>query len=490
MSHEIVVAFILFAVNFLISLLLFGSVNERKRSMRIQELMKRLTAVGEKENSRLRENSQHAIEKVNLKIGQAQDAMREMDAKVLDIQERSQDLAKLQATLVNYRQVMDRLSSITDQAEARILEIRSNIAQVEEFRKTLAGFQEQTAKEKQAIEALRAENEQAMESLLEKHQETIASQLKESEEKLAGFTRQVEELMASSKQQIDGCTENLERQKQDALKAVQRQGQEFSTLEQRQKDELAQSAEDFKRLRFETVSQVDKDMSNFTLSCAEKMETVFKQTIEQIDASFHTMVSTSQVFINELDGRLAAAKEIAATLDINSAQRLEDVSRKLTEYVQRLSNNEALNATQESHKRQMEQSIAELQAETDALHAQLEKMRAEKSALVGEMEEKAHRMADNGVDAVPAQEPESSDDKEQEPVFDFQPIPSSAFASDEEAPEKEPEVDFDPPEEEQDEVEDPLPELDDLEPVEKAEEPKTKPTYVPVGDEESISLDD
>lgn len=419
-----VFAFVLFAVNFVISLLLFGAANDRKKMMRIQEQLKRLGAASEKENYRLRENSQHAIEIVNQKIVQAQNVMGEMDGKILDIQNRSQDLAKLQATLSNYRQVMGQLASITDQAEARIQEIRSDIAEVEQIRQTIARFQEDTAKEKAAIETMRTEGEAALKTMREENEAAVKSLLAASEEKLTGFQKQVEELMAKTKSSIDSYTDALEKQKQDALQAVEEQGKKFGEFEQQMKESLQKSEDDFKRLRFETVSQVDKDMSNFTVSCAEKMETVFKQTIEQIDASFHTMVSTSQVFINELDGRLASAKDIAATLDANSAQRLEEVSKKLAEYTHQLSNNEALNATQESHKRQMEESIDELQSETDALHDELERLKTEKAEIVREMEERAGRLADD-VTSVPAQAPENPDD--QEPVFDFKPIPSSAF---------------------------------------------------------------
>ncbi len=585
-----VFAFVLFAVNFVISLLLFGAANDRKKMMRIQEQLKRLGAASEKENYRLRENSQHAIEIVNQKIVQAQNVMDEMDGRILDIQNRSQDLAKLQATLANYRQVMGQLSTITDQAEARIQEIRGDIAEVEQVRQTIAQFQEDTAREKAAIETMRAESETAIRNLLA-----------ESEEKLTSFQKQVEELMGKAKSSIDSYTEALEKQKQDAIQEVEEQGKKFGEFERQMKDSLQKSEDDFKRLRFETVSQVDKDMSNFTVGCAEKMETVFKQTIEQIDASFHTMVSTSQVFINELDGRLASAKDIAATLDANSALRLEEVSKKLAEYSQQLSNNDALNATQESHKRQMEQSIDELQAETDALHGELDRLKTEKAEIVREMEERAACMVDNGVASVPVQAPESPDD--QEPVFDFKPIPSSAFSAGQEAdsgadavpgredeeqaattqassteaepelnfklpdaalgtdeqetipvdvhsetglafeadaapgneeetqvptiqaastgaepaldsklpsedmgvdepepevvPEEEPVVDNllgaeqeSEPEEEEVDMEDDVPELDDLEPVETKEAPKVKPTYVPVGEEESINLDD
>lgn len=419
-----VFAFVLFAVNFVISLLLFGAANDRKKMMRIQEQLKRLGAASEKENYRLRENSQHAIEIVNQKIVQAQNVMGDMDGKILDIQNRSQDLAKLQATLANYRQVMGQLASITDQAEARIQEIRGDIAEVEQIRQTIARFQEDTAKEKTAIETMRTEGETALKTMREENEAAVKSLLAASEEKLTGFQKQVEELMEKTKSSIDSYTEALEKQKQDALQAVEEQGKKFGEFEQQMKESLQKSEDDFKRLRFETVGQVDKDMSNFTISCAEKMETVFKQTIEQIDASFHTMVSTSQVFINELDGRLASAKDIAATLDANSAQRLEEVSKKLAEYTHQLTNNEALNATQESHKQQMEQSIDELQAETDALHGELERLKTEKAEIVREMEERAEHMADD-VASVPAQAPENPDD--QEPVFDFKPIPSSAF---------------------------------------------------------------
>lgn len=596
-----VFAFVLFAVNFVISLLLFGAANDRKKMMRIQEQLKRLGAASEKENYRLRENSQHAIEIVNQKIVQAQNVMGDMDGKILDIQNRSQDLAKLQATLANYRQVMGQLASITDQAEARIQEIRGDIAEVEQIRQTIARFQEDTAKEKTAIETMRTEGETALKTMREENEAAVKSLLAASEEKLTGFQKQVEELMEKTKSSIDSYTEALEKQKQDALQAVEEQGKKFGEFEQQMKESLQKSEDDFKRLRFETVGQVDKDMSNFTISCAEKMETVFKQTIEQIDASFHTMVSTSQVFINELDGRLASAKDIAATLDANSAQRLEEVSKKLAEYTHQLTNNEALNATQESHKQQMEQSIDELQAETDALHGELERLKTEKAEIVREMEERAACMADNGVASVPVQAPESPDD--QEPVFDFKPIPSSAFNAEQEAasdadavpgredeeqapttqassteaepelnfklpdaalgtdepetipvdvhsetglafeadaapgneeetqvpttqaastgaepaldsklpsedmgvdepepevvPEEEPVVDNllgaeqeSEPEEEEVAMEDDVPELDDLEPVETKEAPKVKPTYVPVGEEESINLDD
>ena len=403
-----VFAFVLFAVNFVISLLLFGAANDRKKMMRIQEQLKRLGAASEKENYRLRENSQHAIEIVNQKIVQAQNVMGDMDGKILDIQNRSQDLAKLQATLANYRQVMGQLASITDQAEARIQEIRGDIAEVEQIRQTIARFQEDTAKEKTAIETMRTEGETALKTMREENEAAVKSLLAASEEKLTGFQKQVEELMEKTKSSIDSYTEALEKQKQDALQAVEEQGKKFGEFEQQMKESLQKSEDDFKRLRFETVGQVDKDMSNFTISCAEKMETVFKQTIEQIDASFHTMVSTSQVFINELDGRLASAKDIAATLDANSAQRLEEVSKKLAEYTHQLTNNEALNATQESHKQQMEQSIDELQAETDALHGELERLKTEKAEIVREMEERAEHMADD-VASVPAQAPENPD---------------------------------------------------------------------------------
>ena len=170
-----VFAFVLFAVNFVISLLLFGAANDRKKMMRIQEQLKRLGAASEKENYRLRENSQHAIEIVNQKIVQAQNVMGDMDGKILDIQNRSQDLAKLQATLANYRQVMGQLASITDQAEARIQEIRGDIAEVEQIRQTIARFQEDTAKEKTAIETMRTEGETALKTMREENEAAVKS---------------------------------------------------------------------------------------------------------------------------------------------------------------------------------------------------------------------------------------------------------------------------------------------------------------------------
>ncbi len=320
---------LLFSIDFIVMLIFIRAANERKKMLRVQEQIKRLTSSSEKENARLNESSQHAVEKVDQRIILAQNAMTQLQQRIDDVQSRSDDLGKLQATLTNYRMVMDQLSRLTEQADARIQEIRGDIEEVEKVRQSIAIFQEETKREKETISSLQNESERAIKTLLSEAKATLD---------------------ASSRT-------------------------------------LSESEASFMKLHDEALGDVERKLEDFSAACEKKMQEIFDRSVGRIDSTFHTMVSTSQVFINELDGRIRSAKEVASTLATGSAEYLESVRKKLDEYAIQLSHDSSFEAVDEGHVRQMEQSVKELQAQADAVHEALDALKEEPEQPEGKSQE-------------------------------------------------------------------------------------------------------
>ena len=70
---------------------------------------------------------------------------------------------------------------------------------------------------------------------------------------------------------------------------VRKESDQLQELGKQTETLVDESRARFNQLQADSLSQVNKDLASFSIACSEKLEMVFKQTIEQIDASFLTM---------------------------------------------------------------------------------------------------------------------------------------------------------------------------------------------------------
>ncbi|MCI2076094.1 MAG: hypothetical protein LKK23_03030, partial [Sphaerochaeta sp.] len=373
----IVVSLALSLLTLVIMFLLRAEDKKEKSFSRVMELISRFRSEAGKTESQLKETSQQASNEINAQVNNVHNLMRSIDAKILDLEGRSEDLSKLQAVMNNYRDVMVQLNALTDQAEGKIQLVNEQVAEVKRIESVIAGFREEIAQARQAIQ-----------NDLDASKATISTLEAETLQRLGDTRQTVEKTMQNCKDVVSGLKTTLQEEEDAAIAAVHKETEELRQLGQKTDTLVESSKEQFNQLQADSVAQVNKDLSAFTIASTQKLETVFKQTIEQIDASFLTMVHTSQVFINELDSRLASTKEITSSLEAKSADNLAQASRRLDSYSRQIAAAQAEIVSQENRKKQMEESIHAIQEEAQALHQELNHLKEEKAAIIKEREER------------------------------------------------------------------------------------------------------
>jgi len=369
-----VISLIVSMLTLIIIFLLRAEDRKDKSFSRVMDMIGKFRSEADKTGAQLKETSQQASNDINAQASSVYQLMHSIDDKILDLQGRSEDLAKLQAVMTNYRNVLVELSDTTAQAEQKIKQVKEEVAEVQRVENVIAGFQRQIEATKQTIQ-----------TDLEDSKAAVTSMEEEGKQKLSSYKDEVTRMMQESQDGINTLTTTLRSEEEQAMVNVRKESDQLQELGKQTETLVDESRARFNQLQADSLSQVNKDLASFSIACSEKLEMVFKQTIEQIDASFLTMVHTSQVFINELDNRLASTKEVAASMDAKSAASLSDVARKLAEYSKQLENTQSINASQESRKKQMEESINAMREETENLHQELLKLKEEKAAIVLDM---------------------------------------------------------------------------------------------------------
>lgn len=482
---------VLFVLTLIIIFLLRAGDKRDRNLKRIKDVQEKLRTESAKASSQLKETTQQAANDVNAMANHVQMLTHSVDEKLMDLQRKSDDLTKLQAVMNSYRQVLEGLKQTTMQAEARIKDVNSDTQKLEKIREEIGEFQ-------QKFEMMKGDIGTTLHSTLE----TITQSETETKAHLDAYSVATLEKSAQAGKELDTFMDSLHKASDDALATVSKQTDELKDFG-RQADALVTASKArFNQLQADSFSQVNNDLSSFTTACAEKLEVVFKQTVEQIDTSFATMVRTSQIFINELDSRLASTKEISATLDAKEARTLADLANKIQEYSDQISNSQSVVQTQENRKRQMDESITMMKEEMENLHDELEKMKTEKASIIKEMEERAAQERQSkevpeglqiptGPQPIifpPLEETEPITDEPKNAIWtgnasvEKQEQPELPFSSESEEPQEEPEIQEPEPQaevtlhEEPEEQEEPIiPEvLEQHEKTEEQEEPVVK----------------
>ena len=473
---QLLLPVILFVLTLAIIFLLRAGDKKEKSFSRVMDMISKFRSEADKTGAQLKETSQQASNEISVQVASVRQLMHSIDDKISDLQDRSDDLSKLQAVMNNYRDVLMQLSETTTQAEQKIQRVKEEVSEVQRVEGLIATFQQQIEETKQTIQTNLAASE-----------ETVASMETKTLKNLDTYKEEVTKTLQASHDSIDEMARTLQSEEATAVATVRNANEELRQLGAQTSSLFEEDKKQFNELQASSVTQVNKDLAAFTAACTEKLETVFKQTIEQIDASFLTMVHTSQVFINELDNRLATTREITSALEAKSSENLADAAKKFDEYSRQITANRTMTSSQENHKKQMDESLKAVQEETSALHEELERLKTQKAAIIQQMERRE-------CSAIIPQEMKKEQGPEEPQVEDLitrntdgrrpseteeaEPLPVQEFEKAFVAEDKQPEPEEHP----------------DLSMLESQEKPKGKQekavSYIPVGKEEEIHLDD
>ncbi|MFA6844126.1 MAG: hypothetical protein WCR02_00215 [Sphaerochaetaceae bacterium] len=367
----VILPVVLFAITLAIIFFLRMDDKRNNNLKRVMDRIGQFRTEVDKVNSQLKENSQQASNEVNARVDDVNQLIRSIDDKVSDLEGRSDDLSKLQVVMNNYRKVLEELSSTTMQAELKIREVNDNVVKMNQVKDTIADFRNQIEVAKQTIQAN-----------LEVSLSSVKTMEDSTRQHLDSYNESVKKTMEDTQARIDAYTLTLRNHQEMALSTVSQQTDLLRQLEKQVGISLDSYRTQFNQLQRDLVGKMNEDLVSFSTDSAQRLNAMFRQTIEQMDSSFLSMVHTAQAFINELDNRLSSTKEVSSLLDSKNTMLLSELSQKLGDYSQQLSNSQALNDIQDNRKKQIAQSLSEMQREADNLHKELDELKGEKSVLL------------------------------------------------------------------------------------------------------------
>jgi len=465
MGWESLLSVVLFLLTLIIIFLLRAEDKKDRSLKNAKQISDQFHKEVAKASAQMKENAQQTSNEINAQITSVYQLIHSIDDKVSDLEGRSGDLEKLQNVMSNYRQVLVELSQTTSQAEQRITEVKAEGERLSALKDVIADFQSQIEEMKNSVMMTMRQSQEKLDASLasgkaqyEEFSSGIEAKMQTASESLANSMETVrktqedakeavsahaDQKMRETSESVSAFLESVNKAQNDAKAVVAEQNSLLHAVAEQNTSSLEESKSRYERMHTESVAQCDKDLAGFTVACSEKLELVFKQTVEQIDASFLTMVRTSQVFINELDSHLAATKEVCSALDAKNSMALSDLSRKLQEYSQQFANAQSASLSQENRKKQMEESIAQMRQETDSLHDELAHLKEQKASVIREMEARAaelERQAAVATASLPKEEePPVIPEEKAEPEEEILPCPNAQeeIAGKEEGPQTE-----------------------------------------------------
>jgi ABC-type transporter Mla subunit MlaD len=360
---------------FLITLVIIYLIRlDDKRNRRLDLIKKRMddfSAEVERVIQNFRESAQLTEERINKRTETSKTLSIALDAQLADLQNRSDDLAKLQDVLNTYRDSISRLGATTASVEGRIGQVKRETERLEAVNEKIRQFDARLAQHTEEFERS-MEEEQAR---YENFESRLDNRYDEYEHKSKELQSQGEGILQTTASAFDELVERLRSQQRAQEQTIATTTAQFEEL-------LAQHRENLDALIKQTNETFSSHLQAFATSCDSELQTMVDRSVERTDETFKGMVGVIIGFIQDLEDRATQSEELNALLIRQQEANLAEYSEEI-QLMQKLSrDSEESIRRDELRRRELLEVRTHLREETAALRKDLDQMIEEKKALL------------------------------------------------------------------------------------------------------------
>ncbi len=391
--ETLIFAGIIIAISFVLSIIVTLISRQSNKNERMLKNITRQISNFRSETAatteRISETSRNCQEAVEMKVGQAEDMVRQIADSLEALAQHQEDLSSLETVCVNYKNALEKLRASTEQAEGRIQVVQQEARKVETVNDFIRGFRVEADSIKNQLDESKGEyvrlvasTEESLKSAAEAQKKSNQEMLAEFEGKLARYRTEFGDYVDSEKTKYADFLED-ERQKSEemAANAESRRDEIKKAL-----DDATQRLDGYKIVLEATLSSIEE--RNGTLrSNAETALTSFasatyrrtdeaKQAIDQIIEDAKRKID--DLMAAENDKAVAREKSMSASLSEIKAQ-LDGIMKSKSDEFATLSDSiaEAFTSAMSNRRDAMERSLLEL----------ADKLEAEKASIKDTVEE-------------------------------------------------------------------------------------------------------
>lgn len=371
MGLELLLPVVFFLITLIIIYLLRVEDRRDRRLDLIKKRMSDFSAEVERVIQNFRDTAQITEERITKRVESSKALTARLDEQLADLQNRSDDLLKLQEVLNTYRDSISRLGATTATVESRIGQVRREVERLEAVNTKIKEFDNRLEERTSLFERLMEEEDDRWEDFSKKLEQRYAQYQKENEVLMT----QHEAYIETGKANFSELEQRFEEQTAEHSKSIDAVKGQFNLL-------LEQSRETFDSLYTQTDEACQDRLHTFSGECDTELQTMVQTASDRIDEAFQTMVRVIISFIQELEDRASQSEELNEVLVRQQKANLAEYSEEIQLLQELSTQSESAVRRDELRRRELLEVRTHLREETVALRSELDQMIREKQTLL------------------------------------------------------------------------------------------------------------
>jgi hypothetical protein len=371
MGLELLLPVVFFLITLIIIYLLRVEDRRDRRLDLIKKRMSDFSAEVERVIQNFRDTAQITEERITKRVESSKALTARLDEQLADLQNRSDDLLKLQEVLNTYRDSISRLGATTATVESRIGQVRREVERLEAVNTKIKEFDNRLEERTSLFERLMEEEDDRWEDFSKKLEQRYAQYQKENEVLMT----QHEAYIEIGKANFSELEQRFEEQTAEHSKSIDAVKGQFNLL-------LEQSRETFDSLYTQTDEACQDRLHTFSGECDTELQTMVQTASDRIDEAFQTMVRVIISFIQELEDRASQSEELNEVLVRQQKANLAEYSEEIQLLQELSTQSESAVRRDELRRRELLEVRTHLREETVALRSELDQMIREKQTLL------------------------------------------------------------------------------------------------------------
>ena len=371
MGLELLLPVVFFLITLIIIYLLRVEDRRDRRLDLIKKRMSDFSAEVERVIQNFRDTAQITEERITKRVESSKALTARLDEQLADLQNRSDDLLKLQEVLNTYRDSIGRLGATTATVESRIGQVRREVERLEAVNTKIKEFDNRLEERTSLFERLMEEEDDRWEDFSKKLEQRYAQYQKENEVLMT----QHEAYIETGKANFSELEQRFEEQTAEHSKSIDAVKGQFNLL-------LEQSRETFDSLYTQTDEACQDRLHTFSGECDTELQTMVQTASDRIDEAFQTMVRVIISFIQELEDRASQSEELNEVLVRQQKANLAEYSEEIQLLQELSTQSESAVRRDELRRRELLEVRTHLREETVALRSELDQMIREKQTLL------------------------------------------------------------------------------------------------------------
>ena len=271
----VLILLVSFLLNLIVVLIVRKSIRNDKMSKMIVMQQSAFRTESASTLDRMRTTARECEEKVEVSTSQAADMVRQISESLKTLSDYQEDLSALQSVCAEYKLALEKLRIATDQAEARISAVQTEVRKVEAVNDRMDSFRLEAERSMNQLQDLKAEYVRLVAATQESLKSAADNQRTENEDMLSSFSSQMErtkeqfaQYVASERVEFNAFADDVMKRAEDqAIDIENRRTEVVSSIE-----ESRTSLDSFRSELGNTLSAMKADLTMLSETTANEIE--------------------------------------------------------------------------------------------------------------------------------------------------------------------------------------------------------------------------